>query len=92
MQTFIKIMLYTVIKFYSLNLNPNEIKKDLLLNTVTTLIMKDQAYSIVMNSILQSNQNRIREIFRNMNKFKFKISLEKLGVTNYFQLNRTFRE
>jgi hypothetical protein len=41
--------------FYKLKLNPNELKKDLLINLVTTLVMKDQVYSIVMNSILQAN-------------------------------------
>ena len=91
-QTWVRIVFFTVLKFYRLELKPNDLKKDLLLNMVTTLVMKDQTYSIIMNSILQGSADRIKTIQRNMNKYRFKVNLDKLGVSKYFQFSSNFRE
>ena len=59
---------------------------------ITSLIMRDQTYSIIMNVILQANAERVNAISKNMQKYKFKVSLERLGVSKYFQFNQAFRE
>jgi len=46
--------------------------------------MKDQTYSIILNSILQASSERVKAIQKNMNKYKYKLSLDKLGVSKYF--------
>lgn len=40
-QEWIRIMFFTVLKFYRIELKPDDLKKDLILNMVTTCIMKD---------------------------------------------------
>jgi hypothetical protein len=52
----------------------------------------DQTYSIIMNSILQASSSRVKTIQKNMAKYRFKINLEKLGVSKYFHFNTAFRE
>lgn len=37
-----------------------------------------------MNVILQANADRVNAISKNMQKYKFKVSLERLGVSKYF--------
>jgi len=61
-QTWVMIVFFTVVKFYKLELKPNDLKKDLIINMVTSLIMRDQTYSIIMNSILYANNERIKTI------------------------------
>ncbi len=41
MQAFIRIVFVSLLKFYELNFKPHELKKDLLMNLVTTIVMKD---------------------------------------------------
>lgn len=45
-----------------------------------------------MNSILQSSSERVKAIQKNMAKYKFKVSLDKLGVSKYFHFNTAFRD
>lgn len=45
-----------------------------------------------MNIILLVNRKRITRISKHINKYKFKMNLEKLGVSKYFQFNKTFKE
>lgn len=45
-----------------------------------------------MNSILYANNDRIKIIQKHMARYRFKVSLEKLGVNKYFQFNSTFRD
>eukprot|EP00347_Sterkiella_histriomuscorum_P018663 403344650 len=91
-QSFVRILFFATIKFYRIELKPNDIRKDLIINMLTSVIMKDQTYSIIMNSILQGNQDRVKAIQKNMSKYKFKINLDKLGVSKYFQFSSTFRD
>lgn len=88
-QAWVRIVFFSVLKFYRLNLMGGssfgvDVRKDLLLNMVTSMVMMDQTYSIVMNVLLQAWTERVKVIQRNMAKYKFKISLEKLGVSKYF--------
>ena len=70
----------------------SDLKKDLLINMITSLVMKDQTYSILMNALLQMNRHRVNLIQRNMNKYKYKVNLHKLHVNKFFQFNTTFRD
>jgi len=45
-----------------------------------------------MNSILQASAVRVKDIQRNMAKYRFKVNLEKLGVSKYFHFNPAFRD
>ena len=87
-------MFFTVLRFYRIDLKkPQDLKKDLLINMVTTLVMnRDQTYSIVMNSLLQLNNERVRAISRNMTKYKYKVNLDRLGVNKYFQFSTAFKQ
>ena len=85
-------MFFSVLNFYKISLTPNDLKKDLLINMVTTLIMRDSTYSILMNLILHANDKRVKTIQRNIHKYKYKVSLDKLGVNKYFQFNKSFKE
>lgn len=56
-QNWVRIIFFAVIRFYRLNLQPPEnvygdVRRDLLLNMITSQVMMDQTYSIIMNSIL----------------------------------------
>lgn len=56
-QTWVRIVFFSVLKFYRLNLMGEssfgiDVRKDLLLNMVTSMVMMDQTYSIVMNTLL----------------------------------------
>jgi hypothetical protein len=65
-QAWVRIVFFTVLKFYRLNLLSNQqfgldVRKDLLLNMVTSLVLAhNQTYSIVMNVILQANNHRVK--------------------------------
>ncbi len=58
----------------------------------TTFVMKKNTYSIIMNTILLANNERVKKIQRNLNKYKYKVNLEKLGVRKYFWFNKGFRD
>ena len=56
-QNWVRIVFFSVLKFYRLNLMGEstfgiDVRKDLLLNMVTSMVMMDQTYSIVMNALL----------------------------------------
>lgn len=51
-QNFVRIIFFATMKFYRLELKSHDLRKDLVINMLTSLIMKDQLYSIIMNSIL----------------------------------------
>jgi hypothetical protein len=97
-QNWVRIVFFAVLKFYRINLQSPEgiyggdFRKDLLLNMITSTIMMDQTYSIIMNSILQASAGRVKDIQKNMAKFRFKVNLEKLGVSKYFHFNTAFRD
>lgn len=94
-QTWVRLAFFSVLRFYRLNLQGmqfGDVRKDLLLNMITSIVMKDYTYSIIMNTILQAQNDRVKQIQRNMSKYKYKLSLEKLGVSKYFQLSTAFRE
>ncbi len=60
-QNWVRIVFFAVIRFYRLNLQPpqhafaGDVRRDLLLNMITSQVMLDQTYSIIMNSILQAS-------------------------------------
>ena len=54
-QHFVRIVFFTILKFYDLQINPRDLKKDLLINMVTTFIMKKNLYSVIMKSITYGN-------------------------------------
>lgn len=83
-QEFVRIIFFAVLKFYNIVLNDADIKKHLVINMVTGYIMKKQVYSVIMNSLLLKNAERVKKIQKNLNKYKYKVSLEKLGVSKYF--------
>jgi len=97
-QNWVRIVFFAVIRFYRLNLQPpqhafgGDVRRDLLLNMITSQVMLDQTYSIIMNSILQAPSNRVKTIQKNMAKYRFKVNLDKLGVSKYFHFNTSFRE
>ena len=45
-----------------------------------------------MNSILQATSSRVKAIQKNMAKYRFKVNLEKLGVSKYFHFSSAFRD
>ena len=45
-----------------------------------------------MNSILHANAGRVKQIQKNMASYRFKVNLDKLGVSKYFHFNAAFRE
>lgn len=56
-QTWVRLLFFTVLRFYRINLQGlqfGDVRKDLLLNMITSIIMMDHSYSIIMNSILQA--------------------------------------
>jgi len=67
-QNWVRIIFFSVLKFYRINLQSPEgsfncdFKKDLLLNMITSIVMMDQTYSIIMNSILQASAGRVKQI------------------------------
>ena len=67
-QNWVRIIFFSVLKFYRINLQSPEgpfncdFRKDLLLNMITSLVMMDQTYSIIMNSILQATAERVKKI------------------------------
>ena len=96
-QNWVRIIFFAVIRFYRLNLQPPEntygdVRRDLMLNMITSQVMMDQTYSIIMNSILQASSGRVKAIQKNMAKYRFKVNLEKLGVSKYFHFNTAFRD
>jgi hypothetical protein len=96
-QNWVRIVFFATLRFYRLNLQPpknsfGDVRKDLLLNMITSQVMMDQTYSIIMNSILQNTAERVRDIQKNMARYRFKVNLEKLGVSKYFWFNTAFRE
>ena len=97
-QNWVRIIFFSVLKFYRINLQSPEgsfncdFRKDLLLNMITSLVMMDQTYSIIMNIILQASAGRVKQISKNMASYRFKVNLEKLGVSNYFHFNTAFRD
>ncbi|CDW75334.1 UNKNOWN [Stylonychia lemnae] len=91
-QNFVRIIFFATLKFYRLELKPQDLRKDLVINMITSLIMKDQTYSIIMNAILQGSSDRVRNIQKNIGKYRYKINLDKLGVSKYFQFSRTFKD
>jgi hypothetical protein len=48
----VRIIFLAVVRFYRLELKPQDLRKDVVINLVTSIVMKDQTYSIIMNSIL----------------------------------------
>ena len=83
-QTFMKIIKQVIALFYNIKITEFDFKQELLANLVTTLVMKEHGYAIVRNDNLEDTHTRIRDIYKNMNKYKFKLSLEKLRVSKYF--------
>ncbi|CDW81903.1 UNKNOWN [Stylonychia lemnae] len=91
-QSFVKTIFLTLLKFYRIELKPQDLKKDLLINLVTTMVMQNQTYSIIMNAILFENVHRIKKIQQNMTRFKHRVNLQKLGVNKYFQFSPSFKK
>lgn len=64
-QSWVRIIFFAVVRFYRLNLKQSafgDVRRDLLLNLVTSLVMQDQTYSIIMNSVLQHSAERVKVI------------------------------
>jgi hypothetical protein len=91
-QQFVRILFFTILRFYDIKLNERDLKKDLLINMTTTFVMKKNTYSIIMNTILLANNERVKKIQKHLNKYKYKVNLEKLGVRKYFWFNKGFRD
>ena len=81
---FIKMTYSAVLKFYDLDISEMDLKKDLIINMLTTVILQRTTYSTIMKCIVLGNSESLKKIQKNMQKFRYKVNLEKLGVRKYF--------
>ena len=84
------ILLVVIIKFYMLELNRQELWKDLLLNLVTNQVLCKNTYFLVYNMITKKMYQRISMIQDKMEKLQ-NIMPQDLGVSPLISMDLAFR-
>jgi len=60
---------FAILKFYKLDLSPKDLRKDLVINMLTSFIMRPNIYLVLMNIIVATNKKRLSKINKNMKKY-----------------------
>lgn len=50
-QSLVRIIFFTILKFYDVKLNARDLKKDLIINMITTFILKNNVYHLLISAI-----------------------------------------
>ena len=61
-QTFVRLLFFTLTKFYNLNLKTTDLKKDLLINIVTNFTLRDRVYFTLHNLVTKVLSDRVKTI------------------------------
>lgn len=59
---FIKCIVQQILKFYAITLKFNDIKRDLIENLVTNMILKDEIYAILYSLYTELNEEKIQKL------------------------------
>lgn len=65
-QTFVRLIFFTLTKFYNLNLKTTDLKKDLLINIVTNFTLRDRVYFTLHNLVTKVLSDRVKAIQRGL--------------------------
>jgi hypothetical protein len=80
-----------IIAMYKLDLAGKELDQDLLLNTITSLLLKNDVYFTLYNLLAKSQTRSLSHIQENMNKLQ-KLRPQHLGVSDILSLDSRARE
>jgi hypothetical protein len=75
-------------------LPPRDIKRELVVNMVSNIILKGEIYVIIYSLLSELHKEdiiKLREVHQNQALLKSKFSLEALGVKREFQMNEEER-
>ena len=86
-KAFIRCLVEQILKFYCIELKMNDIKKDLVENMVTNMIIKDDIYYILHKLYTELNENDIqilKKIQDDDNVLKAKLNFDILQINKEF--------
>jgi len=75
----IHVLMVSIIKFYNLELKGQELWKDLILNAITSMVVKNNVYFILYNLQVKALAGEITKISKTMDRLK-DISTQDLGI------------
>ena len=92
---FTRCLVEQILRFYCIQLKQNDIKKDLVENMVTNMIIKEDIYDIMYKLYTELNEKDIqllKKIQDNQQTLNVKLNFEALKINNEFRMNPEFRE
>ena len=92
---FIEVVTQAIIKFYRINVNPGELKRDLIVNLATKMVLADEVYFLVFNllSIHYSlDLHKLTQVMQNKAVLDKQLNLTALKVKEQFQFKHQYRE
>ena len=94
LKNFIKCIVRQILKFYSIPLRANDIKKDLLENMVINIVLKDEIYTIFERLYSDLHYDSIQRLIRLQNDQELldaKVNFEVLKVNKEFRMDPDVR-
>jgi hypothetical protein len=93
---FIKCLIDAVLSFYLIRLRPNDLKRDLVENIITNMILKDEIYTIIFrlySELYEEDIHCLRRLQDNQVLLQQKLSLdsEALKINKEFQMSLEVR-
>jgi len=90
-QFFVGVIFRTLLKFYKIIILATNTNKELVINMLTNIILKDKVYEIVFLLICKDEEDNVRELTNKMQKLEA-ITLQHLNLPEYFHLDPEFRK
>ena len=84
-----------ILKFYQIKLSQTDIKRDLLVNMVTNLIVKDEIYFILFSMYSELNRENIKKmttVQENQKALEQYLSFEALNINKEFRIDPAVRQ
>jgi hypothetical protein len=87
----IRVIFFGVVKFYNIEVKPNDLRKDVLLNLMTNLILRKDVYAVVYSLLGKVHESKVRQMKAAMVS-NLNISLEQLQISKYFTFDFEFKQ
>lgn len=92
---FIDAIVSAVLKFYEIKLGPRDIKRDMMVNVLTNVVVKEEIYIIIFNNYSKYYDEDIQKMHAvqhsNLIQDKY-LGFEALNTNSEFQMNPEYRE
>jgi len=88
---FIKMLFFATVKFYTIEIKERDLKKDLLINLLTNIVLTEDVYFILFQLISKSLEPQLQNLKAAMAKSPGCLSFDRLKVPKAFQFDEEFR-